>query len=335
MQTQENPQNVGRAFEIHEGFRNINIGKLISIINREYPSDFDISITKDKKKFLSALKNIFVEFMNNEKNKHLFKLEDGSSGINIYKNKLDTIIERLQNFSYDMNLELIYKIIIFVIGQRTIFLSDYIKTFITDNSCAYQSGKINIATANIYDFSCVKGMYERIVLVLKDILMSRCIGDPNSEQCKPVYKEILKDVFNVNLENAIELDKNELIQKWNQEHLENDEFLQANNLNEGNPNRLGDSEREEFLRNDFIEFMRNQYREQGLLTPQIEEMINSEVGNLNELGVFRNMYFGGKSKRKNKNKTKKNKTRKNKTRKNKKSHKIYKRKNVKKSRKYK
>lgn len=328
-------------FEIHYEFENVNTNKLKEIIGKELnvPNDADIMeyLFKDFKddKTFDFIYNLFDETIKEHPSefpseKYLENLKKIISNIKYYVNN-----ENPDEKEYLR--EILARVLIFVFAEPSEkFQIQYTKDFIVQCSCAYSEGT-NIDNCSDNDLSCTKGMYERIFYVLKDILLTYCLGNANSTECKPVYKEILKDVFNVNLENAIQLDKNELIQRWNQEHLENDEFLQANNLNEGNPNRLSDSEREEFLRNDFIEFMGNQYKEQGTLTPRIEEMIKNEANQLNQSGVFRNMYFGGKSKRKNKNKnkTKKNKiNKKNKTHKKyKKSHKIYKRKNNKKSKK--
>ena len=82
------------------------------------------------------------------------------------------------------------------------------------------------------------------------------------ERCLPGYTRILMEGFN-------HLDKNEFTQMWDAEHLNNDAFLEANRLAEGHINRRNDEERRAFLRNDYIEFMQNKYREHRALNNEI------------------------------------------------------------------
>jgi hypothetical protein len=175
-------------------------------------------------------------------------------------------------------------VITYVSMQPDHVMNNYVDIFIDGCINAYGGGNgMTAPDGTIANMSCAKGMIERIFLSLKDALVISCM-DP--ETCLPGYTRILTEGFS-------QIDHNNLTQMWNEEHLNNDEFLIANRLAEGNENRRNDEERRAFLRDDYIAFMRNKYRERGALNTATNDIINREANLLDHAGVFANMFFGG------------------------------------------
>jgi hypothetical protein len=172
------------------------------------------------------------------------------------------------------------KVITYVLEQPAEFIDLYLKNYTFDCLNAYNPG----------DRSCVKGMIERIVMIIRDVVVTIC-SEENSPLCKPEYTE-LKETF------YPEIDINPLFQEWFNANSENDEIV-----------NLDPSQRKEH----FISFVRQQ------LSPEeynhIQEKLTSYIEQNNS--IFETLTYGGKKKRKNKTakkrritKTKKNKRKK-------------------------
>jgi len=212
-----------------------------------------------------------------------------------YSTSLNNVIKKATKESqYSTNEMKIYlgHTVDFLFMQPDSVIETYIEIFIEECQTAYGDVlKIKSKTMDEKNISCIKGIIERIFMTLKTALIINCLN--SGEDCKPEYKKILFKAFSINVKKMTGLDKNELTQKWNEEFLENLEFLNENNLNEGCARRKSLTSRNNFLKTHYINFMKNRYTEEDLYNDQIEEMIKTEAEKLENAGVFKNMYFGG------------------------------------------
>jgi hypothetical protein len=171
-------------------------------------------------------------------------------------------------------------VVAYVSAQTVDIQQDYVEIFIDESVNAFNS----VTSSNM---SCPKGIIERLFLSLKNALLVACTSP---ELCLPQYKRILEEGFRV-------ITINDLSQKWSEERLGNEEFLLANRLNAGNPQRRSNAERIAFLKKDYIKFAKVKYAEQLPLVKEIIDKINEEADRLQESGVFDRMEFGGGSRR--------------------------------------
>jgi hypothetical protein len=199
------------------------------------------------------------------------KLAQMKSGLNMIFDKLGRVVIDDPNLTANMKT-----VVTYVSAQSDDIQQNYVEIFIDECVNAYNA----VGSANM---SCAQGMIERIFLSLKNALLITCTSP---ELCLPQYIRILSEGFRV-------VTINDLTQKWSEQHLDNEEFLIANRLNEGNPERLSDIERVAFLKNDYINFAKLTYQEQLPLDKEIIGNINAEANKLQESGVFDRMAFGG------------------------------------------
>ena len=284
---QQNRQQNRRAiaYHIHDEFKNVKINELMKIIKP--------IVSKSDKEYAIVEWEFFMYNLKNKMKK--FIKTNFKSNKEEYSSSLNNIIKKASKESqYSTNEMKIYlgNTIDFIFMQPDSIIETYIEIFIEECQTAYgdilQIKSKNMDERNV---SCIKGIIERIFMTLKTALVINCLN--SGEDCKPEYKKILFKVFSINVKKMAGLDKNELTQKWNEEFLENSEFLNENNLNEESARRKSLTSRNNFLKNHYINFMKNIYTEEDLYNNQIEEMIKTEAENLENAGVFKNMYFGG------------------------------------------
>ena len=277
----------GIAFQVHNEFNSINKQELLSLLPNVATHDFS---TINNPNFVNYVKHRLQEAITS-----VFTAEERQPLLTA----LDALYTNLQmtDFSQQLTPEyrnLFGKSLDFMLEQPADVVKEYLRAYVEECAVAYGTN-LDITQMNPTNMSCVKGRFERLVMCVKTALFVQCVENPNAPACLPIYRKILKRVFHVNISEdgttteVVELDKNELIQQWNSEHLENEEYKTANGVGE-----MSEDQRRNFFRNDFIQFMRSAYDRNHLLTAAIQSMIEQETDQLDLAGVFRNMMFGGR-----------------------------------------
>ena len=160
-QTREN-LNTGIAYHVHNRFNEIDMNKLIELINNG-------KITTYPENFIAFIKNELQTMIDNY---------DESD-----KPQLQTMFNGLQNKIRDMtfnkeDMNLYYTIINFVKRQDKKYQDNYIKVFLNECSNAYEGSGDNT--------SCVRGIKERIVFAL---------GQAGFDIDNPLYANISELLF--------------------------------------------------------------------------------------------------------------------------------------------
>lgn len=266
--------------QVHEEFKNVRIDDILNIIKPIVSKSDDFYTSMDKRTFSNYIYNKFSVFIRDQ---NVASNEDIMKGL-VYTLK--------KVFYCDINP--IQKIQIGNIVDYTFTLPseiimDYITIFIDDNTTALKG--ISENTDNILvNLSCTRGIRERFFTSLKDALIIYC---SNISNCIPLYQRILSEGFNVNIDNFKQLDKNEITREWKEKYLDDTTFV--NNLND-----ISEEERENFLKEHYINYMLTEYKNQNQETPENTNMILNEAEELSKFGVFKNMVFGGKKRNKHK-----------------------------------
>jgi surface protein len=272
----------GIAYQVHNAFVNLDMNKLMEIIKPITQQPDNVYTSKSWNDFLKNMKTKMANTIKTTTNETI------SANRKLYTTSLNRVFKKITSpteYSRDMN----FRIIIgnsfdYAYKQPQIFIGNYVNIFIEENVTAYGSILSVTSAVSADDMSCVKGVLERFTLALKPTLTLACSVPEN---CKPEYSKLLDEVF------YEKLNLTKISQEWDNEHLSNDSFLEQHNLNEGNPNRLPEAERIEFLKNDFVEFVKAKLREEGVnITPRVEKEIQKTLIDYNY--VFRQMYFGGR-----------------------------------------
>ncbi len=284
---QNNTQEERRAnaHHVHNEFKNVKIKELMKIIKPiVHKSDNTYTIIDWNYltyNFKNKMKKIITTNFKENKEEYL--------------SALNNIIKKASaesQYSTDEMKIYLGNTIDYIFMQPITIIELYVEVFVEECQTAYGNAlKIRTNAIDESNISCVKGIIERLFMSLKTALILNCLN--SEEACTKEYKKILFKAFNINVKKMSGLDKNELTQKWNEEFLENSDFLTENNLNEGSARRKSLTSRNNFLKNHYINFMKNRYTEEDLYNDQIEEMIKTEAENLENAGVFKNMYFGG------------------------------------------
>ena len=274
----------GIAYQIHNEFANISIvdlNSILDILHIEIPNITNFSDSQ----FIQFIKEKFQETINNR------DIIEPSQ-----KQTLLTVLDSLFELSVIPTTivplkKTLLQTLTFVLQQPSYIQSSYIKSYLEECGMSYGTN-VNIQNFDPQNMSCVKGRFERIITILKTVLLEQCLENSNDKQCSEIYKRILKEVFNVDVNTSVvELDKNEVIQSWNAQHLDNDEFKRHNNID-----NMNEQEKNKFFKTDFILFMTNAYKKHNLLTNNTQQMINEEANLLEQAGVFINLMFGGRKK---------------------------------------
>ncbi len=287
----------GIAYQVHNEFNAINKPELLSLLSDVATRDFSGMRNSDfvdyvKQRLQEAITSVFTE----EERQSLLTALDA-----VYANL------QMPESSHILTPEyrnLFGKALDFTLEQPPDVVKEYLRAYVEECAVAY-GANLNLSQMNPNNMSCVKGRFERLVLCMKTAFYVQCIENPNAPTCLAIYRKILKKGFGVNISEdgsaaaeVVELDKNELIQQWNSEHLENEEYQAANGVGE-----MSEDQRQNFFRNDFIQFMRSAYERNHLLTAAIQSMIEQETNQLDLAGVFRNMMFGGRGRGRGRRKT--------------------------------
>ena len=309
-----NNEGRGIAYEIHDAFDKINIGRYIEIINKyltdlneETPffkdsmflpinTDEDIFTIVDIIKSVSEtafnehIKDFAEPEKNNKKNAFRWVIQKFSDGEGLIDDR-DIMTIVLFTFAYVWSSQ-------WTDAER----GEYIYTWITDNAEAYDSNPA--AAANV---SCTKGIFERVVQSLTVILAK---DDLNETQ-----HTIL------NIINNVLPDMGEIFKLWvnNTNNDENIKGLIANAKTEESVLAFAISEDDKkTLRDSFTEFAKNIYEKHGKTLIPDDDIFKEYIENIGEY-----IQYGGrqyhklkKTKSKRKSKTvKKNKKQKRKTQK--------------------
>lgn len=175
------------AFEIHNAFNDLNIGNFMKIINEKNRSSNQPINTEKPMKPL-------VDYMTQN---------------NIAQTKIAQINELITDLTpfseFNNNRQNVAAVIQYVLSQPRDFVDMYINNFIQDCLNAYTRGPQLT--------SCLKGKYERIFTVFRDIIATFCMdeiaGDSSAKNaaCKPEYIEIFNCFYNIP-------SINELFQEW-------------------------------------------------------------------------------------------------------------------------
>lgn len=293
-QTQQRNQNqnreanlvteTGRANQVHYAAANTKLDEIINIIKPivNKPNSFYNNMTGAG--LVEYIKNKFIEFINSESQEIDFNIRNYLRALKAIFNKISYIETDKSKYG---------NLVDYIFEQPDYVKNFYTKIFVDECVHGYGEGtQITFFTNVTSNLSCVGGLKERLYLSLKNPLLFYCITNP--ENCTQIYKDILLRGFNINIDNYKELDKNTLTQKWNEEHLSNEEYLREQGIVR-NSNGTFDEKEQNLLRNDYVKFMYDQYKKEGLLTNDIKNMIQEEWINLEEgLNIFQRGEFGGK-----------------------------------------
>ena len=274
----------GVAFEIHNFFNSLDIDKITKFITQFNDSkpEFNNNVLPFS---LDPLLSPLINFVNNTypenvKQEKINGLTSINASIASYGN-------------YDQMLPLLQKVITFVSKQSDEFIALYIDMLKYDCLNAYAGSNRS---------SCIKGMVERIITVLKDVAIGLLTKDPDNEN----YVK-LKDIF---------MEFNEFIGEWSNTYL--DDGPKRSELE-----ALTEVERE----NHFITFMVKKYTDVddpngrecspdgSKCSTEMCAKIKTEAAKFRDMGVFKNLVMGGNKKRYKRKTHKKKNTRKKSTRK--------------------
>ena len=275
----------GVAFEIHNFFNLLDINKITKFITQFNESKPEFNNNVQQPVLLDPLLSPLINFVNNTypenvKQEKINGLTSINASIASYGN-------------YDQMLPLLQKVITFVSKQSDEFIALYIDMLKYDCLNAYAGSNRS---------SCIKGMVERIITVLKDVAIGLLTKDPDNEN----YVK-LKDIF---------MEFNEFIGEWSNTYLE-----------DGPKHRELEALTEEERENHFITFMVKKYADDddpngrecspdgSKCSTEMCAKIKTEAAKFRDMGVFKNLVMGGNKKRYKRKTHKKKNTRKKSTRK--------------------
>ena len=272
----------GVAFEIHNFFNLLDIKKITKFITQFNDSkpEFNNNVLPFS---LDPLLSPLINFVNNTYPENVKQDKiNGLRSINAY----------IASYGGYRELSpLLQKVITFVSKQSDEFITQYIDMLKYDCLNAYAG------SAGSNKASCIKGMVERIVTVLKDVAIVLLTKDPDNE-----YYVKLKDIF---------MEFNEFIGEWSNTYLE-----------DGPKHRELEALTEEERENHFITFMVKKYTDDddpngrecspdgSKCSPEMCAKIKTEAVKFRDMGVFKNLVMGGNKKRYKRKTHKKKNTRK-------------------------
>lgn len=281
---------LARATEIHEAFNEISnkqINETINLLNEQFSNDVNFEIM-EKNYFWKYIFDHFEIFIN--ENKNLFVDENNEDVSDLYKIIINKILEKL-NLCEDVSNKhkrLIGLIVRYVYElSSTDFKEQYTKQYLQENIRAYgdEYRTINRTTEiNTENISCIKGMKERFIIVIRDVVHAMC--EFGGERCTQIDKMLDKKLSKLNF--------NDIVQKWSEEHL-SPEFI--------NSRRWVEDNSVEDVRQDFIDYMTQIYIEHDKLDNKIAKQIEKSAKDLNY--VFEKLEFGGRKIKNKRNKSKK------------------------------
>jgi uncharacterized protein YjbI with pentapeptide repeats len=245
----------GRAYEIHNAFAALNMEQFMDIIENNTSSAIITNNDND------AILNPFIQYVQS-KNIPEEEKQTMITNLTTIQNAIQTegSLNEPANREFKEKLQ---KIINYVLQQPSEFIDLYLKNYTFDCLNAYNPG----------DSSCVKGMIERIVMIIRDVIATFC-SEQDSPLCKPEYIELLNTFYP-------EIDINRLFQEWYNANFENNNII-----------NMDAAQR----KSHFINFVREK------ITPDQYNHIEERVNNYIEENhaIFENLTLGGKKTPKNK-----------------------------------
>jgi uncharacterized protein YjbI with pentapeptide repeats len=219
-----------RAMEIHEAFAHINMDKYLAILDQTI-NDANVAayqaniIDYALHIFLSKIDEIFIE-RNDNKEK--------------IKRELTEVLEKfgLSALASDEKVKLqIGKTIDYVSQQSPAFIKLYLSSFVKDCYEAYEGEG---------GLSCVKGIAERFITLLRDTLEIECI---ELDKCDKIQIELLDFFHGV-------LDINEITQEWVKSW--------EDRVQEAGKEKDWKTLSEEAREQDYVKFIKDKYKSTGI-----------------------------------------------------------------------
>lgn len=218
------------AVEVHKGFNKININKykeLIGYNNQEPPTNSIVKYIKRK----------FEQFINNAKEETTDTTTSTSSKKraiiskpiwnNTEKKNLKTKLNLIMNklslctfFDNPTNNLLVKQTIDFVFRQPSIFIADYIKSYIENVTKAYESEYSDSDSDSEIDetrFACVKGMFEQFILSM--VSSVKVIQTSSQNNNTELYDELLLAI------EPQEINIEEYLNEWFQQQGNNNRWV--------------------------------------------------------------------------------------------------------------
>lgn len=295
-----NHHHEGVAFEIHNYFDSLDTQKIKSEMS-EYIEKHEINKTiEDNITFnLKHLKidNIFDPLLVFIEHNNKFNSEEKKT----FKKKINTLKSRIiTTDTFKRHTILLLNTIQFVCRTDDDFIEEYIRIYIKDCFEAYTTSRQEEDSG----LSCSKGITERILGSVGAVIQNFCLIEDEKilvKKCPPIFKKLDK-LFNKKLI--------DVIQEWSDKYLEGGESHE-------DLVKLKESRVKDAVKNHLIEFINKSYS--NIISEKLKKQIDDELQKYEDMGVFDNLYFGGKrsSKRRTSKKrtTRKNKTQKRKNRK--------------------
>jgi hypothetical protein len=214
---------IGRAFEIHNAFPELNFRKFMTIVKRD---NNGASNFKDATYPLQPL----ITYINSDTSTTL----DATEKTSLTSDLNGGIKTRLNMYlsEHPKTKNSVMEVIQFVMSQGPDYKDPYIRFLAFDCMNAYGPGGA----------SCTKGVFERVFLINKSVLIPLCSDDTSSassstSSCKEVYRELLGCFYP-------DMDLNALFGEW----------YAINNLEEGSTSPLANASEEE-RKEDFRRFV--------------------------------------------------------------------------------
>ena len=263
---QQLPQ--GRAFEIHNAFPELNFNKFMDIIRRD---NNGASNFKDSIYPLQPL----ITYINNDTSTTIVDTEDDPEKTGLSHDLNGEIKTRLNMYlsEHPETKDNVMEVTQFVMSQGSDYKDPYIRFLTFDCINAYGRGEA----------SCTKGVFERVFLINKSVLIPLCSDDTNSasssaSSCKPVYRELLGCFYP-------DMDIDALFYQW----------YDINNMEEGSTSPLASASEEE-RKEDFRRFVLSK-------VPRADSTVINKFITKNE-NIFKTLITGGRRKRRKTRKTK-------------------------------
>ena len=246
-------QPLGVAFEVHEAFPELNFKKFMTIIRKD---NNGASNFKDSTYPLQPL----ITYINNDTSTTLDATEKTglTSDLNgEIKTRLNMYLSEHPETRGD-----VMEVVQFVMSQDPYYKDPYIRFLTFDCMNAYGPGGA----------SCTKGIFERVFLINKSVLIPLCSNDTSSASststCKEVYRELLGCFYP-------DMDLNALFGEW----------YAINNLEEGSTSPLANASEEE-RKEDFRKFVLRK-------VPQADPTAINKYIATNE-NTFKTLLIGGR-----------------------------------------
>jgi len=265
----QQPQIQGRAYEIHNAFHKLHLDHFIFIIK----SHLKTHINAEEPLFEPLIRYIqSSNFSPQEKEQHITNLSTIKNAIMPSLQRNTTLLEKIITTIY------------YVAEQPPEFVDLYLNNFTFDCLNAYEINQI----------SCVKGMIERVFLIVRDVVATFCAEEGNP-MCKEEYRELLKTFYP-------EIDLNKMFQDWYTQYSEEEEII-----------AMTAEQRKEHFKNYVSEVLNNEEEYQ-----EVSEKLEKYIQDNNE--IFNTLVLGG-GKKTNRRTRRTRRTRKTRTRKTRKTRK--------------